>query len=298
MKERIERRNKPLNEGNIILLGIGLATVASALQNFGMGFQKVGMERLKPISSNESLVVRIVRARIWLLGTLMTFCAWCFFLAALRYVGISIVQPIMIGGVVFLVFFAVILLKERVLPREGIGIVSCTLGAFLVTLEAEEVKYETINWQLLTLAGFVFLMLFCCAIIMLHSYIILNKSPLASGGAVAGILTGLGALFARSLTLEESQVIFFLISVHFWLLVICQACSLVFLQAAFHRERAITVVPLYGGFAVLIPVTGGILIFSEKLGLALIGGIALILVGILLLSRIGAEFLAPEEAKI
>ncbi|MFX0113591.1 MAG: hypothetical protein ACFFB3_03505 [Candidatus Hodarchaeota archaeon] len=286
-----------MSDSGLVFLGIGLALAASALQNFGMGFQKVGMENIKLISSRETFMEKLSHARVWLLGTAMTFISWAFFLAALTYVGISIVQPILIGGIVFVVFFAIFFLNERTLPHESIGIASCILGACLVALEAEKVNREKIQWEITLLFAFVCLMLVLSAASMLHSYLVLKKSPLSAGGAVSGILTGLGAVFARSLTLEETNPLFFLISIHFWLLVGFQAASFIMLQAAFHRERAITVIPLYGGFAVLIPVVAGILVFSEKMGFFLSAGVILILVGIILLSRIGAEILAPDDLR-
>ncbi|MFQ5978070.1 MAG: hypothetical protein ACE5OZ_08075 [Candidatus Heimdallarchaeota archaeon] len=285
-----------MNSQSLILLGICLALAASALQNFGMGFQKLGMERIKPISSREPLFYRIMREKNWILGTAMTFLSWGFALAALGYIGVSIVQPILIGGgIVFLVFFAVVVLGERTSQYETVGIAACTLGACLVALEAEEVKRERIDWDITALIVFASLMIAISLMVMLHSHFILKKGALSAGGAVSGILTGQGAVFARSLTLEETNPILFLISIHFWLLVMFQGASFVVLQAAFQRERAVTVVPLYAGFAVLVPVIAGILIFSERMGTFLLGGVILVLIGIVLLSRIGAAMLAPDE---
>jgi uncharacterized membrane protein len=260
-----------------------------------MGFQKVGMERIKLIAPQETLPEKLNHAKIWILGTSMTFISWAFFLAALNFVGISIVQPIVLGGIVFLVFFAVVILGERTSQYETVGIAACTLGACLVALEAEEVKREKIDWDITALIVFASLMIAISLMVMLHSQFILKKGALSAGGAVSGILTGQGAVFARSLTLEETNPILFLISIHFWLLVMFQGASFVVLQAALQRERAVTVVPLYAGFAVLVPVIAGILIFSERMGTFLLGGVILVLIGIVLLSRIGAAMLAPDE---
>lgn len=284
-----------MSSQSLIFLGISLAVAASALQNLGMGFQKLGFERLKPLASQELLIDRIFRAKIWVLGTAMTFFSWAFFLAALGYIGISIVQPILIGGLIFLVAFAIIFLKEQILPKEGVGIAICALGTLLVTLEAEKINRDPDAWDTLILFAFMCLMLILALAVMLHSRIILKKHPLSAGGAVSGIFTGLGAMFARSLTLEETNPINFVFSIHFWLLVLFQAGSFVVLQGAFHRERAVTVVPLYGGFAVLVPVIAGILIFGEKLGWFLLTGVIFVIYGIYLLSRIGAEVLGPEK---
>ncbi|MFQ5978042.1 MAG: hypothetical protein ACE5OZ_07935 [Candidatus Heimdallarchaeota archaeon] len=81
-----------MSDQSQILLGIIMAITASALQNFGMGFQKVGMERIKLIAPQETLPEKLNHAKIWILGTSMTFISWAFFLAALNFVGISIVQ--------------------------------------------------------------------------------------------------------------------------------------------------------------------------------------------------------------
>lgn len=284
-----------MNSQSLILLGICLALAASALQNLGMGFQKLGFERLKPISSREPLFDRIIRAKIWILGTAMTILSWGFVLAALGYIGISIVQPILIGGLIFLVAFAVIFLKEQIMPKEGVGIAICALGTLFVTLEAEKINRKSDTWDTLILFGFMCLMLILALALMLHSRIFLKKHPLSAGGAVSGIFTGLGAIFTRSLTLEETNPINFVLSIHFWLLVLFQSGSFVVLQGAFHRERAVTVVPLYGGFAVLVPVIAGILIFGEKMGWFLLTGVIFVIYGIYLLSRIGAEILGPEK---
>lgn len=284
-----------MSSQSAILLGISLALAASALQNLGMGFQKLGFERLKPLSSQEPLLGRIFRAKIWVLGTAMTFFSWVFFLAALGYIGISIVQPIIIGGLIFLVVFAIVFLKEQILPKEGLGIAICALGTLLVTLEAEKINRDPEAWNTLVLFSFMCLLLILALAVMLHSRVILKKHPLAAGGAVSGIFTGLGAMFARSLTLEETNAINFIFSIHFWLLVLFQATSFAVLQGAFHRERAVTVVPLYGGFAVLVPVIAGILVFGEKMGWSLLTGVLFVIIGIYLLSRIGAEVLGPEK---
>ncbi len=294
-KRSLEWRIVLLTQLNPIVYGIGFAIIASALQNFGMGFQKVGMERLKAISSENTISQKIRQSKIWIIGTGMTFFSWGFFLAALTYIGISIVQPILIGGIVFLVVFAIIFLEERTVTMEKLGIASTVLGAVLIALEAETINRNDYSWEISTLIIFSITMLSLSIAFLLHSYFILHKSPLASGGAVSGILTGQGAIFARSLTLEENNPIFFLISVHFWLLVVFQVASFVILQAAFHQERAITIVPIYSSFAVLVPLLASIFVFSENVGLLLYIGIIFILIGVLLLSRIGAEIIGPGK---
>jgi drug/metabolite transporter (DMT)-like permease len=67
------------------------------------------------------------------------------------------------------------------------------------------------------------------------------------------------------------------------------AASMVVIQFAYRHDRAVRLIPYFTSCSILVPVIGGVLGLGERLHALQWVGVALILVGLLLLTLPGAE---------
>ena len=76
----------------------------------------------------------------WMLGFAATSIGWVLFVQATALGDISLVQPLMSAGDLLLVVLAVVILKERLVRIEWVGVLLTVLGAVALALEAEDSK--------------------------------------------------------------------------------------------------------------------------------------------------------------
>ncbi|MCB9771755.1 MAG: EamA family transporter [Candidatus Omnitrophica bacterium] len=223
----------------------------------------------------------------WMLGFIATVLGWIFFIKASDLGEISVVQPLMSIGDIFLIFLVVVFLKERLSKREWVGIILTVLGAISLSFEAREVAPVAINWFG---AG-----IFCALSLVVGGISLLigkkTQQPEVPFGIAVGIGFGLGAslteLMTAYLTLSgrhlESMAMVLNPILPFMML--ANVIGLVLLQAAFQRGRAAVIVPIQLSVVNGLVVVSGAFIFSEVITILRICGIATIIAGTTLLQN-------------
>ncbi|MBY0414069.1 MAG: EamA family transporter [Bdellovibrionales bacterium] len=221
----------------------------------------------------------------WLLGFFATFIGWLLFIHATSIGAISIVQPLMSVGDVFLIFLAFVFLKEKVSKIEAQGLLLIILGAASLSLEArvESVKY--LHWNYTNFLCVLFVLVWVVLFKLRERY---EKKEIIYAFLI-GISFGLGAALSKLMTthltlsglgLGPMSVI---INPIFPFMVLTNIVGIILLQLAFQVGRASIIVPIQLSVVNIVAVIFGVIVFDEKLLVSQILGIALISIGTLLL---------------
>ena len=112
-----------------LLLGLGIAFAGAACYAVGISYQarearRVGLEH----SLRLSLFRRLVRRPAWVLGVSIDGCGWALQAVALTLAPLTIVQPALAAGLVFLLVIGARTLGERVGRREVAAVLAIAGG--------------------------------------------------------------------------------------------------------------------------------------------------------------------------
>jgi len=120
-----------------VLLALGLCFISAACYNGGVVLQSSGAygsgddRILRP-----SLFARLVRVRVWVLGTLLNVAGWAFQVWALTLASLTFVQPALGVGVLFLLAFAWLVFGSRPTLRDVLSASALAAGIALLTRAA------------------------------------------------------------------------------------------------------------------------------------------------------------------
>jgi uncharacterized membrane protein len=265
-----------------------LTTLAATLLiQLGYFMWKVSAEGQPKIGSAPAMQVAqaLLTDWRWTLGFIATSVGWVLFVQATALGDISLVQPLMSAGDLFLVILAVVFLKERMTGTEWAGVLLTVLGAVALALEAEATQGVAFSGVRLSL-------LLGVSVFLTGTLLLANRhsrQPEVLLALVVGLCFGMGSILTKALTVESSgpeQSIFSWAVVFNPLLlavVLANVLGLVLLQAAFQRGRAAVVVPLQLAMANGVTVLAGVVVFAEYITLLRGTGIVLIVMGTALL---------------
>jgi drug/metabolite transporter (DMT)-like permease len=112
-----------------VALAIVLAAGAGFLSALAMVLQRVALESAQVGSSfSPRLVTHALRKRGWLVGFALMLCTFGLQASALRFGGLTVVQPVLTGELIFLVVILVTVFDRRVGWRELLGIAAIVAG--------------------------------------------------------------------------------------------------------------------------------------------------------------------------
>jgi uncharacterized membrane protein len=274
--------------------GYSILNIAQACQKIALGL----MERR-----------RAAGAFAWVGATLATTASSFVVLYAVHLGSVSLVGAMAGTGLASLSLFSAFVMREKARGRElaGVGVV---LGAaVLIGLFSQEMASETgsVIWM------FVFLGCVAAAGSLAVLAAALGKKPTGVAiGCLAGALGGFIPLFQKISTselgrrsslvgaadlpsaggvaatgglLRRAGEIFANPYTAAW--VALSLLSMIVLQFALKRDRAIRIIPAFTSSLILLPVIGGALFFGERLSAPQIAGVVLILGGVLLITYRG-----------
>jgi drug/metabolite transporter (DMT)-like permease len=112
-----------------LLLGLGIAFAGAACYAVGISYQarearRVGLEH----SLRLSLFRRLIRRPAWVLGVSIDGCGWALQAVALTLAPLTIVQPALAVGLVFLLVIGARMLGERIGRREVVAVLAIAGG--------------------------------------------------------------------------------------------------------------------------------------------------------------------------
>lgn len=254
--------------------------LGTSILNIGVLLQKSEVTQLPTISliNLKVTVLSFLKCKKWILGTSLTSLGWLMYFLALTLAPVSIITPLNNSGVIILAIIAVKYFHERLSNIEWFGFVIILLGILTISITVIDTTTALVPEMDLNLL-FLFLVLLGFVTLII-GVIVKIRVPLYFPhylGISSGIYGGLGAICTKIISLFLDD--FLIIVLCLLGLLVFQSLSFVFLQAAFQKEKAMIIVPLFNSFSTLIPVILGITFFGEFLSLIQIFGIVMILFG-------------------
>lgn len=282
------------------VIGIGFALLAMSLFSLAPVLQKSALNRLPPLSFSNfwRSVISLLKNRRWMFGFFIGCLGLLPYAAALRLVGVAVVQPLYGFGFIILLTVSRFMLHERLHPaaKLAMGLLSL-MPVFIALGDVSGVQYDiTQHSTQISLGIFMLTVMVASGTLMFFS----KKHPLC-WAMVSGILFGAGAVFAQMaisfLTLDELRgttsfhalirnedllfsVAAILIAVP--LNVFADYC----MQVGLQQKTASRFMPMAQTVNNAVAVAGGIIIFGQRVANwhFYIPGIAMGLAGLFLLA--------------
>lgn len=265
------------------LAGLAVAATAATLLNVGKGVQKMKVQVLK---KGRAAFHRENRRDlgIWIVGFLMTTCATGLFSLALKLTDKAGLVSAMGGlGIVGLVLFAVLVLRESFGRREAIGIAAVVAGTVVIGLfdrpATPGADYPVT--KLIVVAGVV---VACMGAGCVYAYKSGKLYSLAFG-AMAGTLIAISMLFGDlALLAAGNSFLGQLANPYPYVAITIGTGALVITQIAFFRGRAMVVVPTINSFIIAGPPLLEYVVLGTSLTAAQLTGLGIIVLGVVVLT--------------
>ncbi len=226
----------------------------------------------------------------WVIGYLATTIGWLLLVKALDIGEISLVQPLMSVGDVFLIAMAVFFLKEKLLKFEWVGLFFIVAGATSLSFDVKDISTVNINWP------HIYAYFSVALLVWITLMIARKKGRLEIILALtSGVSFGIGGAFTKLMTTylttqgQQLESMYFVVNPFFPLMVIANIAGLVLLQMAFQNGRAAIVVPVQLAVLNIMSVIAGVTLFSEMVSLYRISCIILIISGTYILQLVGSH---------
>lgn len=280
--------------------GILLALLAMSLFSLAPVLQKSALDRLPPLSFSKAWksVLSLLKNRRWLLGFAVGCLGLLPYVAALRLVGVAVVQPLYGFGVIVLITVSRFMLHEKLHLAAKLALALLILMPVLIAFgDVSGVQYDITQHSTQVSLG-----IFMLTILLTGGALIFfaKKHPICWAMA-SGTLFGAGAVFAQMaisyLTLDElrsaesfrafirnEDLLFSLAAV--LIAVPLNVCADYFMQVGLQQKTASRFMPMAQTVNNTVAVAGGILIFGQRAAQwhFYLAGVILGLVGLFLLA--------------
>lgn len=273
-----------------------------SLYNLGFAFEKKAIQKLSPQirGKTSSMIKAILVNPLWLLGLFLTILSVGFYFVALMWAPLSAVAPLAGFGLVILVIYAHIDLKESLKRLEIISIILIIIGislsSYLISLSGDSINWN--QWKILahSLDGYLVFgsSIFVGLVIISFPFLFKKKFSGYDMAFSAGIIAGIQAVLIKGLSVWvsnndwSSELYIFILYI---IMVLGSALvSTGSLQFAFKEGKISIIMAIYNGIMTIFPVIFGGFILKEWQSLDLLPKIFLgisifiTLIGIVLLS--------------
>ena len=261
-----------------------MAFIGYSLHNIAQASQKIGLGVAK---KNKGQGISI-----WITATLSTSIAVFIILYAVSIGNVSIVGAMSGSGLASLTLYTRFVMKEKITKQGLIGVLIVMGATGLIGAAANKVKPPIISIRLL----FFFLIGLSVVFIMVWFLLRLrqlNKSLGIFLGIFAGILGGFIPLFQKVSTsklgkahslaaglIKNSKlmadnddlfpqllrkILEILANPYALIWIVLSIISMIILQFAYTKDKAIRVIPAFSAITVILPVIGGVFCFHESL---------------------------------
>ena len=263
--------------------------MASITMNLGKGIQKLKVHVWSPAKE----VLSPAKRRdflIWCAGMLMTTVAGLLFTQATRMTDkTSVVSSLNGVGLIALSIFSVIVLKERVGPREwsAVMMIICGTGMFQFFNKASEGgQHFDFNTLLFCLAG--------CVLVYAVLSVAANRMKKGIAfvyAAIAGTFLAFMVIFFDIAAVKgEGRPFLASILTSYWLLGFFMGNgAFLFTNMAFFHGAGIVIVPTVNSFMIVVPMILEIFIFKVMLLPVQYLGAGIIVLGVILLTTGGEK---------
>ncbi|NHI93927.1 MAG: hypothetical protein EAX96_15670 [Candidatus Lokiarchaeota archaeon] len=291
------------------IIGVILALLATFLFNLAIVYQKKGTEEIGELKlSDAKSFMTLVKSKIWLLGFSLGIIGGLPYMLAQGLIGVAIVQPLQGAGILVIAFFAVRWLKEKLSVLEKIGVVLLVISPVLITLGQVSPVQVSIFDPLIIPPLIIFYAVFISFIVLTFILYKFSKKGIALIVATnAGLWFGIGAISMQlgvegllNPVLYSTQINWFLGIFGFLFVIAGNLFATIFVQIAYQKGKAVSVVPIINTGNLLIPIIGGVIVFGQVIGnlFFFIPGVICVFLGVTLLARIQGELQKEELIEI
>lgn len=276
-----------------LALALVLALASTGALNWGYFAQHEADSSLPPLSLRQPLrsLRSLLTNRLWLAGFLVMVGGWAFYVVALRFGPLSLVQAVSAGGIGVLALL-VQHTRVRLAWHEwlGVGLATGGLALLAVSLVGGSKGGGQGHWTTVALWVLVAAVVACLAAGFGRSAF----APGAGLGIAAGLLFAAGDIATKAAVGGGVRLAFVPV------LLSCQLLGFVFLQLGFQRGSAIATAGVATLFTNALPIAAGVFVFGDlvpggALGVLRIAAFVVVTAGAALLAS--PEGSRPEPAK-
>jgi drug/metabolite transporter (DMT)-like permease len=266
-----------------LLAGLAVAATAATLLNVGKGVQKMKVQVLK--KGRRAFQKENRRdLGIWVIGFLMTASASGLYSYALKLTDKAGLVSATSGlGIVGLVIFAALVLKERFGRREQLGTAGVIAGTVLVSVFNQPLPFDPhypVGRLVMVTGVVVITSIVACALAWRA-----NRLCSLAFGATAGSYIAIAMVFGDLALIEAgNDFIGQLSNPYPYVATAIGLCALAVTQLAFFRGRAMVVVPTINSFMIGGPPLIEYLVLGTALAPMQLVGMAVIVAGVVLLT--------------
>lgn len=280
------------------LLGLALAVACALTTNLGFLYKHRGacaapaVDFLHPLRCGRQLFA----SRLFALGMLVAGASWLFHVGALALIPLTVVQPVLAGGVVLLAIMAERMLGLRVGARQWAGLGMTAIGLILLGISLPAVHGAHSRFSVPGMIAFE------GALITAGALLIMGRRIGAPAhhhgvmlGAAAGILFGVCDVGTKALSgIVASHGPLALLSP--WLLVTAAASVIAFYASAKSLQdgEAVPVIAVTSTAATVSGIFGGIVVFGDPIPASALG---VVLEGLAFALVIFAAWMIPAPAR-
>jgi drug/metabolite transporter (DMT)-like permease len=272
------------------ILSVIVAFVAYSMLDLSKAVQKIAFERRERAA---------LATLIWIGATASTTVSSFLLLWAVSLGSVLVVGAMAGTGLASLTVFAALVMKERVTRRDVAGVIAILLGPVaLGGFSGSHSPNPRLAWLYVFFAAVVFIYL----VFMLVGRVRGRRVGIFTGG-FAGALGGFVLLFQKVSTTVHGRSLAWISALEAsvsspWLgraletlvnpyavaWIVISIVSTIVLQFAYRSETAMRIVPMFAANTIVVPVIGGLLCFQDRLHPVQWFGLALVLVGVSLVT--------------
>ena len=290
----------------------GLASFS--LYNLGFALEKKAIQKLPQDKKEKTIILlkAILRNPLWILGLFLTIISEGFYFVALLWAPFSAIAPLGGFGLIVLVIFAHIDLKESLKRLEIVSFVLILVGiiasSYLTSLEVASYNWDQWLSYAHSLSGSLLIGLSILVSVVLIIVPVLRKNKLTSYNIAlfAGIIAGIQTILIKGITVwfsaENWSVDLYILIIYILSMLLTALLSTGSLQFAFKEGKVSIIMAVYNGITTLFPIFFGGFMLGEwanmitrnKVFLGI--SILLTLAGIVLLSwKHSPNFMKEDE---
>lgn len=278
----------------------GLLSFAS--YNIGFALEKKAVKNLpEDIKSKTLLMYRtLITNRLWLTGLFLTIVSIFLYFIALLWAPLSAIAPLSGFGLIVLVIYAHLDLKESLKKSEIVAIflivIGISISSYLISKDTTGVNWDEWKVLIISIPSLIVLVtsVFVSLVFAIHTFLKKKYYVSLSFALFAGVASGIQSVFIKGISIWFSEDDWKLnggnITLHFFLILLTALISTGVLQIAFRKGKVSNIMALYNGVMTILPITFGGLVLKEWLHLDGVGqfflffAIFLTIIGIIILS--------------
>ncbi|MCE7739501.1 MAG: hypothetical protein KAU62_16595 [Candidatus Heimdallarchaeota archaeon] len=255
----------------IISLLSGLASFA--LYNMGFALEKKAINKMSEEikKSTKTMLKSIITSKLWLFGAFLTIISIGFYYVALLWAPLSAIAPLSGFGIIILVIYAHLDLKESIRKTELIGIflilVGITVSSYLTSFGDSSITWN--QWKISSHSWGSTIMIVGSLIVAISftfvPAIFKRKIQPFDIAIFAGIIAGIQAIVIKGITIWTSETAWnidlFIAIFYFVGFLLTALLSTGSLQFAFREGNVSNIMAIYNGVMTIFPIFfGGILL--------------------------------------